>query len=190
MADLFGHWVPEEQIRQVLGVMEQAHWHTFQTLSKYPVRLPEFNPFPQNVWVGVSLPAGHLLSQAGASRALRAYLRQMTLIQASVRYMSMEPLWFDAGEVLDQWIEEKGRLPFEWVIIGAATNGAKTYQPKPEWVINLLDVLDEHSIPVFFKGNLEWSPWREEFPLGRFTEPVTYWKELADARKVIAETAP
>ena len=43
MADLFGHWVPEEQIRQVLNVMEEANWHTFQTLSKFPIRLP-------NVW--------------------------------------------------------------------------------------------------------------------------------------------
>jgi protein gp37 len=44
MADLFGHWVPKEQIEQVLEVMREAHWHTFQTLSKYPIRLPEFNP--------------------------------------------------------------------------------------------------------------------------------------------------
>lgn len=58
MADLFGHWVPEEQIRQVIDVMRQANWHTFQTLSKYPVRLPEFNPFPENVWVGVSFQRG------------------------------------------------------------------------------------------------------------------------------------
>jgi protein gp37 len=43
MADLFGHWVPEKQIRRVLGVMEKAHWHTFQTLSKYPIR-PDGRP--------------------------------------------------------------------------------------------------------------------------------------------------
>lgn len=164
MADLFGHWTPAEQIRQVLDVMRQAHWHTFQTLSKYPIRLPEFNPFPSNVWVGVSLPAGKLMPQKGAARALKAYLQQMTRIEASIRFMSIEPLWFDAGKVFKQWTEENGSLPFEWVIIGAATNGPKTYQPDAAWVSTLLDVLDDQRIPVFFKGNLKWSAWREEFP--------------------------
>lgn len=164
MADLFGHWVPEEQIRRVLEVMKEASWHTFQTLSKYPVRLPAFNPFPSNVWVGVSLPAGHLMSRAGAARALVSYLKQMVHIEASVRFMSIEPLWFDAGRVLEVWAEEHGNLPFEWAIIGAATNGRSVYQPKAAWVERVLRVMDELRIPVFFKGNLEWSPWREEFP--------------------------
>jgi protein gp37 len=164
MADLFGHWVPEEQIRQILAVMEEAHWHTFQTLSKYPVRLPEFNPFPRNVWVGVSLPAGQLMSQEGGKRALLAYLGRMVQIKASIRFMSVEPLWFDAGTIFRQWVKQHGSLPFEWVIIGAATNGPKTYQPDPQWITNLVSVLDDQHIPVFFKGNLEWSPWREEFP--------------------------
>jgi protein gp37 len=164
MADLFGHWVPADQIGQVLEVMEQAYWHTFQTLSKYPVRLPEFNPFPRNVWVGVSLPAGRLMPQHGGVRALEAYLRKMRNIDASVRFMSLEPLWFDAGRVFAEWVEEYGALPFEWLIVGAATNGPKTYQPEPAWINTLLGVLDDQQIPVFFKGNLEWSPWREEFP--------------------------
>lgn len=165
MADLFGHWVPEEQIRQVIEVMRQANWHTFQTLSKYPIRLPHFNPFPANVWVGVSLPAGQLMSQTGAERALSAYLKQMKQIQANIRFMSVEPLWFDVSKVFQSWLKHEKKLPFEWVIIGAATNGPKTYQPDPGWVEKLLNVLDEQDIPIFFKGNLDWSPWREDFPL-------------------------
>ncbi|GAB4572680.1 MAG: phage Gp37/Gp68 family protein [Anaerolineae bacterium] len=164
MADLFGHWVPEEQIRQVIDVMHQAYWHTFQTLSKYPNRIPSFNPFPSNVWVGVSLPAGHLMSESGAARALQSYLKRMTEIQASVRFMSIEPLWFDAATVFHRWVEKHGDLPFEWVIIGAATNGRLVYQPKREWVDRLLNTMDMLGIPVFFKGNLKWQPWREEFP--------------------------
>ncbi len=170
MADLFGHWVPEEQIRQVLAVMREAHWHTFQTLSKYPIRLPEFNPFPENAWVGVSLPAGHLMPEKGAVRALSAYLRQMQHIQARIRFMSIEPLWFDAGQVLRQWADEHGTLPMEWVIIGAATNGPKVFQPEKVWVEHLLEVLGDYNIPVFFKGNLKWSPWREEFPQPHFLQ--------------------
>jgi protein gp37 len=164
MADLFGHWVPEEQINQVIDIMRKAHWHTFQTLSKYPVRLSEFNPFPANVWVGVSIPAGHQMKQQGAARALVAYLRQMENIQASVRFMSIEPLWFDVAPVFDKWLEDHDSLPFEWVIIGAASNGPKIYQPQETWTQSLLDVLDTQNIPVFFKGNLDWSPRREVFP--------------------------
>lgn len=167
MADLFGHWVPEDEIRQILDVMKQAHWHTFQTLSKFPIRLPQFNPFPANVWVGVSLPAGHLMSAKGAARALKIYLRHMTNIQASVRFMSIEPLWFDVAPIYEEWLQEKGELPFEWAIIGAASNGSKLYQPEREWTQNLLDIFDAQKIPVFFKGNLEWdsNDWRDEFPV-------------------------
>lgn len=164
MADLFGHWVPEEQIKQILEVMREARWHTFQTLSKYPVRLSKFNPFPSNVWVGVSLPAGQLMSRQGAARALRVYLQQMVKVDANIRFMSIEPLWFDASEVFRQWINDYGLLPMEWVIVGAASNGRKTYQPNPQWVENILKILDEQAIPVFFKGNLNWPIWREDFP--------------------------
>lgn len=164
MADLFGHWVPEVQIRAALAVMTQADWHTFQTLSKYPLRLPQFNPFPPNVWVGVSLPAGHLMKPEGAKRALWAYLEHMEKIEATVRFMSIEPLWFDASVVLSEYVVVNGKLPFEWAIIGAASNGPKTFQPEPGWVQRLMWVLDGGDIPVFFKGNLDWSPRREEFP--------------------------
>ena len=165
MADLFGHWVPEEQIRQVLGVMEKAKRHKFQTLSKFPIRLPEFNPFPGNVWVGVSLPAGHLMSETGGARALSAYLRHMQNIDASIRFMSIEPLWFDVAPVFDTWLETAGTLPFEWVIIGAASNGTNIYQPKEQWTSTLIELLDKQRIPIFFKGNLKWDDWRERFPL-------------------------
>lgn len=165
MADLFGHWVPDEQIQQVLDVMKMADWHVFQTLSKYPIRLSQFNPFPNNVWVGVSLPAGHLMKVEGATRALEVYLKHMASVLASIRFMSLEPLWFDVAPVLQTWIETHGQLPMEWVIIGAASNGAKLYQPSPEWVRNALEIFDEQQIPVFFKGNLRWKPHREYFPV-------------------------
>lgn len=165
MADLFGHWVPEEQIRQVLKVMDESRQHTFQTLSKFPIRLPQFNPFPENVWVGVSLPAGHLMSETGGARALKAYLRHMNKIQARVRFVSIEPLWFNVAPVLEEWLAEEGDLPFEWAIIGAASNGRQVFQPKTEWTASLIELMDYHRVPVFFKGNMVWETWRDEFPI-------------------------
>lgn len=173
MADLFGHWVKREQICKVLDVMKQAHWHTFQTLSKYPIRLPDFE-FSDNIWVGVSLPAGHLMKPDGATRALAAYLRHMERITAKTRFMSIEPLWFDVAPVFEAWLQKHDTLPFEWVIIGAASKGTQIYQPKPEWTQSLLDLLDAHHIPVFFKGNLDWHPWRAAFPVTLAPEPILF----------------
>ncbi len=164
MADLFGHWVPEEQIRQVLDVMEEAHWHTFQTLSKYPIRLPEFNPFPANVWVGVSTPAGHTLSESGAARAFRVYLRHLQEVDATVRFLSAEPLSFDVAASLEDHLLQFSKLPFEWVLIGAASKSSQVFQPRAVWIARLVELLDDQEIPVFFKGNLIWSDWRENFP--------------------------
>jgi len=75
-----------------------------------------------------------------------------------VRWMSIEPLSFDIAPLLVD-------SPLQWAVIGAATNGSKAYQPKQEWVENVLRVLDSQDTKVFFKGNLIWQPWREEFPL-------------------------
>ncbi|PJF34693.1 MAG: hypothetical protein CUN49_14360, partial [Candidatus Thermofonsia Clade 1 bacterium] len=57
--------------------------------------------------------------------------------------------------------------PLDWAVIGAATNGARTYQPERRWVENLLNLFDQQGTQVFFKGNLEWpeSEWREAFPV-------------------------
>lgn len=176
MADLFGHWVPQVQIDQVLDVMRRADWHIFQTLSKYPIRVAESSLFPNNCWVGISLPAGHLMSKTGAARALKSYLKQMVRIEASVRFMSIEPLWFDVAEVFEAWIDYYQKLPFEWAIIGAASKDFRYYQPEKWWVERLLAVLDRQQIPVFFKGNLDWQPRREQFPGG--------W-EVAAAPKIV-----
>ena len=54
------------------------------------------------------------------------------------------------------------------LVIGAASNGRRVYQPKPEWVEVLLEQMDRQYIPVFFKGNLAGNPaaavWREDYP--------------------------
>jgi protein gp37 len=189
MADLFGHWVPREQICTVLDVMREAHWHIFQTLSKNPLRLPDFE-FPSNVWVGVSLPAGHLMNPTGAARALKMYLRHMEKIRANVRFMSIEPLWFDVAPVFAEWLKDHNRLPFEWIIIGAASNGRRLFQPEPAWTQGLLDILDDQEIPVFFKGNLKWSPKRDEFPQTKSLTIKSFAVADTTAKKVSVDLLP
>lgn len=160
MSDLMGHWVPREQVEQVLDICREASWHTFQVLTKNAPRLQEFE-FPPNVWVGVSAPPsimfGRQLSAAQQGRMVERMLNVLKKIDLPVRWMSIEPLSFDISPLL---VDSN----LQWAVIGAATNGRKTYQPRAEWVQNVLDVLDAQGTSVFFKGNLDWSPWREEFP--------------------------
>jgi len=161
MSDLMGYWVPKEQVEQVFETCRAAPWHTFQMLTKNAPRLKQFD-IPPNVWVGVSAPPsimfGKPLSPAQQGRMLETMLRVLQDIDVPVRWMSIEPLSFNIAPFLVG-------SNLQWAVIGAATNGPKAYQPKREWVENVLDVLDVQGTAVFFKGNLEWEPWREEFPI-------------------------
>lgn len=155
-----GHWVPAEQVNQVLDICRQAHWHTFQLLTKNAPRLKEFD-FPPNVWVGVSAPPsimfGKTLTLAQQERMLETMLKVLKKIDVPVKWMSIEPLSFDIAPLL---VDSN----LQWAVIGAATTGTRAYQPRPEWVLNVLEVLDKQNTKVFFKGNLIWNLWREEFP--------------------------
>lgn len=164
MADLFGHWVPEEQVKQVLSVMKQTPHHQYQSLTKAaPQMLKYVDELPPNLWTGVSMPPtrmfGKLLHPHQQEQMFSKALATLDVLDQPVRWVSFEPLSFDVAPLLEAY-----GVPFEWAVIGAATNGRATYQPRRAWVKRLLEVLDSHGVKVFFKGNLEWSPWREEMP--------------------------
>jgi protein gp37 len=174
MSDVFGHWVPDEQIQQVLDVCNRAPQHTFQFLTKNPKRLKHFH-FPENAWIGISSPPdsmwGKSLNYPQQTAWLSTSLNALMECDAKVKWMSIEPLCWDIADDL-WWETEEGQLiapKLDWVVIGAASSGKTIYQPKAEWVENLLSYLDcAMGIPVFFKGNLRGnaaaSTWREEFP--------------------------
>jgi len=42
MSDLFGAWVPEQQIKSILSICAQCDWHTFLVLTKNAPRLLKF----------------------------------------------------------------------------------------------------------------------------------------------------
>lgn len=163
MSDLMGHWVPDEQILQVLDICRQTSQHTYQLLTKNAPRLRQFS-FPDNVWVGVSMPPTQMFGKRLSEQQQRAYMgRALQVLSGTdvrVRWMSLEPLSFDVADIL-----AKEGCPIGWAVIGAASNGRNLFQPKAEWVNNAHDVLDAHRVPVFHKGNLDWQPHREEFPL-------------------------
>lgn len=166
MSDLFGHWVPDEQIRRVLGAAADAPWHTFQALTKNAPRLLQYiDEIPPNMWPGISSPPdifmGKPLALHQQARMLERSLDVARQLQAAghVTWMSFEPLSWDVSDI----VADAG-TPLGWAIVGAATNGPRKFQPDPAHVDRLLRVLDKAGVKVFFKGNLDWSPRREDFP--------------------------
>ncbi|MCC7449617.1 MAG: DUF5131 family protein [Anaerolineae bacterium] len=171
MADVFGHWVPDDQIQAILDTCRQAHWHQFQFLTKNPPRLRKFD-FPPNCWVGVSAPPSEMmgkpLTAEQQERWFYVAVQALSRCNAAINWVSFEPLSYDIADSmgLEEWESIIDTL--DWAVIGAASRGRQYYQPDPGWLVNLLCELDALAIPVFFKGNLRGNPiadpWREEFP--------------------------
>ncbi len=170
MNDLFGHWVPKERINAVLSVMRQAHWHVFQTLTKYPIRMRDFD-LPPNLWAGFSMPAdfmhGHELTEVSKRAWLARALKITAETNATVKWISFEPLSWDVVPVLEQYVADNP-WHIAWAVIGAGSDGRKKHAPKQAHFEKLVAFLDKHDTPVFYKGNLKEAPyltdWRQEWP--------------------------
>jgi len=162
MSDLMGYWVKAKEIDSILDICRQADWHTFQLLTKNAPRLLQFE-YPPNVWVGISMPPSFMWGNALSARQQEAkFIRDLDVlsrIKVPVKWISFEPVSWNIAPIL-------ARFPgvISWAVIGAASSGRTYFQPDKQHIRNLLEVLSRHNVATFFKGNLIWSPWREEFP--------------------------
>ncbi len=165
MSDVFHEDIPTEYIHEIFATMATASWHTFQILTKRHERLVEMAdelPWPDNVWMGVTIENRRFVHRAD-------FLRR---VPAAVRFISAEPL-LGALEGL-----ELDHL--HWLIAGGES-GPRHRAVKPEWITGLRDQCLETGVPFFFKqwgGNrsksggrlLDGRTW-EEFPAVR--EPIS-----------------
>lgn len=135
MSDLFLDEITEEFIIKVFNVMEQAHWHQFQLLTKRPERMLEISKilkkWPPNVWAGVSVE-----SQAWTGRS--EILKE---IPAKIRFLSCEPLLGSLKLSLDN---------LHWVIVGGES-GIGARPMSIEWVRDIRKQCIEANVPFFFK---------------------------------------
>ena len=135
MSDLYHKDVPDEFILKAFDVMERAHWHTFQILTKRPQRLARISSkvrWPENIWQGVSIEDNRVGFRAD-------WLRK---VPAAVRFVSFEPL---IGAV-DQ-VELDG---IDWAIAGGES-GWSSRPMKKEWVVDLLRRCRKEKVAFFFK---------------------------------------
>lgn len=137
VSDLYHEDVPEDYILQVFEVMRQAHWHTFQILTKRHERLAELGqrlPWAPNIWQGVSIENNRWTRRADALRT----------VPAALRFLSCEPL-LGSPDTLDL-------TNIHWVIGG----GESGYRHRPfpiEWARGLRDKCAEAGVPFFWKQN-------------------------------------
>ena len=141
MSDLFHDDVPDEFLDQVFSVINETQQHTYQILTKRADRLPKYfknRACPQNVWLGVSVED----RQYGVPRI--DHLRQ---VKAYVRFLSIEPLLEDVGEL--------DLADIHWVIVGGES-GHKARLMRPEWVENIKQQAEDANVAFFFK---QWGRW-------------------------------
>jgi protein gp37 len=164
MSDLFHEDVPAKFIQRVFHIMEQAHWHRFQILTKRSERLLKLHPklsWNFNIWMGVSVE-----NQEHASR-----IDHLRKTGAKIKFISFEPL---LGPL--RALNLKG---IDWVIVG----GESGHQARPmdaSWVVDIRNQCQRTETPFFFK---QWGgPNRKK--TGRKLEGRT-WDEIPTAFDMI-----
>ena len=171
MADLFGQGVRKEWIDAVIDCIWRCPQHVFFSLTKNPSRFREFQgKWPENLLAGISAPPTFMFGKELNAEQQAAWLKRglefLKDSPAKKRWMSIEPLSFDVSKLLR---ESDCRL--HWAVIGAGSDGAKTFQPNPNDMFNTLSALSDMNVPVFFKGNIStelaqlMGGWRNEFPV-------------------------
>jgi protein gp37 len=135
MSDLFHERVPYSFVRQVFEVMQSASWHTFQILTKRADRLVDLAadlPWPENVWMGVSVETSSYLWRADRLR----------LVPTAVRFLSIEPLLGPIATL--------NLTGIHWVIVGGES-GPGARRMEPAWVRGIRNQCVRAGIFFFFK---------------------------------------
>lgn len=149
MADLFGPWVPVEWRYATFETMERAPQHDYLVLTKFPENLPR--EIAGNVWAGATANDQEMTDHA---------LGELTTVRGGLRWLSLEPL---LGPV-----QLPDDAPIEWLVIGAQskTTNCPAFQPKREWVRDLIAWARRNNVPCFLKDNLNWHTQMRQYPSG------------------------
>ncbi len=159
MSDLFHEAVPASYISRVVTTMRVARWHTYQVLTKRSGRLKELlegclreAADEPHIWWGVSVED----RRYGLPR-----IADLQAMPAEVRFLSVEPLLEDLGEIPLQGIS--------WVIVGGES-GPGARRMKEEWVLSIRRQCRAARVPFFFK---QWGGVRKK-TTGRALRGRTY----------------
>jgi len=151
--ELFGHWIDPKWLSDVFhDCWSRYPKVTFIFLTKQPQELKKWSPFPRNCWVGCSA--------TNSEQAIRA-MTELDFVDASVKFLSMEPLLSSDGYTKWEYISFK---KINWLIIGQQTPiNAKTL-PRIKDIQHILQGADNAGVSVFLKSNLRgFLPFRQHY---------------------------
>jgi len=140
MSDLFHEEMPFEYLDMIFDAIEKTPWHTYQILTKREKRMAEYfadKKPPQNVWLGVTV-------ENSATKNRIDYLRN---IDAKIRFLSMEPLLEDVGNL--------DLSNIHWVIVGGES-GIVARPMQTNWAVNIKEQCENQDVAFFFK---QWGTW-------------------------------
>lgn len=139
MSDLFHEDLPASATAEVFRTMYHVPHHVYQVLTKRSARLKELMPqlvaafgCMKHVWIGVSVE----------DRIRKARIYDLQETQAAVRFLSIEPLIEDLGD-----LDLKG---IDWVIIGGES-GPGARPCRMEWIRSVMEQCLAQGVPCFFK---------------------------------------
>ena len=148
MTDLFYEGVPNDWIDRIMGTMAECGNHTFQVLTKRSARMHDYFTrlhhgvaAPSNAWLGVSVE----------DRARIDRINQLRDTPAAIRFLSLEPLLEDLGQL--------DLTGIDWVIVGGES-GPKARPMHPQWARNIRDQCVAAGVPYFFK---QWGGWKHAY---------------------------
>lgn len=143
MSDLFHEKMPFEDLDKIFETIRKTPHHTYQILTKREKNLEKYfetREVPENVWLGVTVESSETKHRIDSLRK----------INAKIRFLSMEPLLNDVGELNLEGIH--------WIIVGGES-GHKARPMKAEWAINIKKQCEKQGKEFFFK---QWGTWGED----------------------------
>lgn len=171
MADLFGHWVPDEWIAEVFKACEAAPQHRYLFLTKNPGKyrqIADLIPDWEDTYINHSRPEMLLGATTTDDVTMsEAYKSDAEWVSIEPILQPIEPGWFGTYES-DYYGDMYSCRRWEWVVIGAETGNSKgKIVPQKEWVQEIADVCKQYGTPVFMKESLRdlmGDDFRQEFP--------------------------
>ena len=154
MSDVFHAHFSLPMIQKIFEVMNAAHWHQFQVLTKRPERALRYASelaFTPNIWIGTSVE----------DMAVAKRVDSLRRIDATVRFISAEPL---LGP-----LDDLDLTGIDWVI-GGGESGAHFRPCEEEWAVGLRDNARRYGAAFFWK---QWGG-RTSKSGGRILQGETY----------------
>ncbi len=156
MCDLFGTWVPNGWINEVLKACASAPQHRYLFLTK--------NYRAYAAWffeeyggttgrIHRKKPINGVEMHFGMSVTNNDQLRKAAYSYNGSHWLSLEPLH---EEIDTDIIYKPGNYPrWKWIVIGAETGNRKgKIIPQADWINKIVKVCKEASVPIFMKNSL------------------------------------